>query len=156
MLRSSVVCRIKPFVHVMAPARTASEKGYRYRSSNINMHARIASIAFSQRTRREGKVALMLMVPDQVFASFALCGLLTVTIVLLSQQHPFSANHSRQQWLAGTMSEHEFFQRNDEMTDIIAMHADEARNTLEGIGMPEVFTAPSNYVSPSGKYAAEA
>ncbi|CBH18016.1 uncharacterized protein TEOVI_000433600 [Trypanosoma equiperdum] len=156
MLRRTSLRAIKPYLHAFSPGARASEKGMLYRNSNMNAHARVASIQQAQRTHREGKIFLMLLVPDQVFLSVVLVGVSLVAVLLYFRQQPFSFNTHKQRWILGAINEHEFYQRNREMSNVLAAHREAIEGTRDVIGdCPKVFEPPvgSHYISRSGDFA---
>ncbi|RNF14290.1 uncharacterized protein Tco025E_06023 [Trypanosoma conorhini] len=156
MLRKTLRKAMKPYLHAFSPGARASEKGMLYRNNNMNAHARVAAIQQAQRTHREGKIFLMLLVPDQVFLSAALVGVTIIVIFIYFRQQPFSLNTHKQRWILGALNEHEFYQRNREMSLVLESHREAIEGTREAIGTrPAVFDAPQDglYVSRSGEFA---
>ncbi|KAG8348815.1 hypothetical protein ERJ75_001362400 [Trypanosoma vivax] len=156
MFRRTLHRAMKPYLHAFSPGARASEKGMLYRNSNMNAHARVASIQQAQRTHREGKIFLMLLVPDQIFMSTVVVGASIIAIVLYFRQQPFSFNTHKQRWILGAINEHEFYQRNREMSAVLEAHQEAIKGTREVIGdRPAVFDPPkeSLYFSPSGDFA---
>lgn len=153
MLRRSSLSHMKPFLHAFSPGARASEKGMLYRNNNMNAHARVASIQNAQRTNRESKIFLMLLVPDQIFAGMLCCGACIAAVVVMARQQPFFMNSHKQRWIVGGMNEHEFYQRNDEMGRIFDMHREAIQNSRTEVERPAVLTPPSGYSSQSGTYA---
>ncbi|EAN90480.1 hypothetical protein C3747_76g220 [Trypanosoma cruzi] len=156
MLRRTLWNGMKPYLHAFSPGARASEKGMLYRNNNMNAHARVASIQQAQRTHREGKIFLMLLVPDQIFLSAALVGVTLVVVFMYFRQQPFSFNTNKQRWILGALNEHEFYQRNREMSLVLEAHKSAIEGTREVIGKkPAVFDPPGGglYVSRSGEFS---
>nr|CCC95586.1 unnamed protein product [Trypanosoma congolense IL3000] len=156
MLKRTLPRSMKPYLHAFSPGSRPSEKGMLYRNSNMNAHARVASIQQAQRTHREGKIFLLLLVPDQIFLSVALVGVSIAAVFLYFRQQPFSFNTHKQRWILGAINEHEFYQRNREMSAVLEAHQEAIEGTREVIGgCPEVFRPPegSHYTSRSGDFA---
>ncbi|KEG09791.1 hypothetical protein DQ04_04631010 [Trypanosoma grayi] len=156
MIRQTLRRAMKPYLHAFSPGARASEKGMLYRNNNMNAHARVASIQQAQRTHREGKIFLMLLVPDQIFFSVLLAGVSIIAICLYFRQQPFSFNTHKQRWILGALNEHEFYQRNREMSQILDAHKEAIEGTREVIGKcPDVFSPPegTQYKSRSGEFA---
>ncbi|ESL08094.1 hypothetical protein TRSC58_04210 [Trypanosoma rangeli SC58] len=158
MFRQTLWNGMKPYLHAFSPGARASEKGMLYRNNNMNAHARVASIQQAQRTHREGKIFLMLLVPDQVFLSATLVGITLIVIFVYFRQQPFSLNTHKQRWILGALNEHEFYQRNREMSLVLESHREAIEGTREAIGIrPAVFDAPQDglYVSRTGDFSAQ-
>ncbi|KAH9598164.1 hypothetical protein LSM04_005493 [Trypanosoma melophagium] len=158
MFRQTLKKGIKPYLHAFSPGARPSEKGMLYRNNNMNAHARVASIQQAQRTHREGKIFLMLLVPDQIFMSVFVACTAFVAIFFYFRQQPFSFNTNKQRWILGALNEHEFYQRNREMSLVFEAHKDAIEGTREVIGnRPEVFDPPVGtlYQSRSGEFAGE-
>jgi hypothetical protein len=144
---------MKPFLHAFSPGARASEKGMLYRNNYMNAHARVATIQKAQRTKLERKQYIMLLIPDQIFASLFVIGAAVVAFVLMMRQQPYGLNLPKNRWLSGGLNQHEQFERNDAMGRIFDMHKEAVDNTRSEIERPEVFRAPRGYKSPSGLYS---
>lgn len=156
MFRNTGKRAMVPYLHAFTPGCRPSEKGMLYRNNNMNMHARLASISPSQRTRWEGQTFLILMFPDQLFLMAGLGAATAIAMVLYTKASPYTNNTHKQQWYLGAMTEHEYYARNDEMGRIFDAHAEQAANTRAEAQEPPVFTAPDTYTSASGRYAQKA
>lgn len=149
MLKRSIPFRIKPYLHLFSPGRTAAEKGSLYRNNNQNAHARLANIHPSQRTMREDRKFRYLMLPEQSFYGVILASFCVVGLIMSFRNMPMTAQHHREKWLQGGVSVHERFIRRDEMDVIFEAHREAIENTRKEIERPEVFSPTGLYTSSS-------
>jgi len=137
------VNRIVPMHHPFVPGGRPSERGMLYRNSSINMHARIAPIQNAQRTWKEGKIFALLMLPDQMFMAWTTLIAGSLACIVYFKTQPFSFNRHKHKWLQGGLNQHEMFQRNHEMSEIMEKHRSEVEATRKAIGgRPAVFNPP--------------
>lgn len=153
MLRRTAAQYIKPYLHVFSPGRTAAEKGSLYRNNNQNAHARLINIHPSQRTLSEKRKLRYLLLPDQSFLMALLVCCSCVGIIMSYRTMPMAAQHHRERWVQGGLSQHERYIRRDEMDIIFEAHRELVANTQNHAKKPEVFSAPGAYKSESGIFA---
>lgn len=149
MLRRTAAFRIKPYLHLFSPGRTAAEKGSLYRNNNQNAHARLANIHPSQRTMREDRKFKYLMLPEQSFYAIILVSFSIISLIMSYRNMPMTAQHHREKWLQGGVSTHERYVRRDEMDVIFQAHREAIENTRNEIERPEVFAPTGLYSSSS-------
>ncbi|EPY30002.1 hypothetical protein STCU_04285 [Strigomonas culicis] len=155
MFRQTTRRYIKPFLHALSPGARASEKGFLYRNSNQNAHARIASIQNCQRTYTENRAFGLLLLPDQMIGSALVCVLAIITLIVNAPNMLFGSGSTYDNRLSLTLSSHERFRRNEEMRLIFEDHKVRLDNGKEVAGpRPEVFSAPGEYTSTSGRFSA--
>ncbi|KPI87368.1 hypothetical protein ABL78_3556 [Leptomonas seymouri] len=153
MFRRTQGRHMKPYLHAFSPGSRPSEKGMLYRNNYMNAHARIASIQGAQRTPRERRQFVVLLIPDQVIAYCLISVTATICLILALRQQPYSVNLTKNRWISGGLTQHEQYERNDAMGKIFDMHKEAVDNTRSEIERPEVLRAPVGYESPSGVYA---
>lgn len=153
MFRRTQGRHMKPFLHAFSPGTRPSEKGMLYRNNYMNAHARVSSIQNAQRTPRERKQFVTLLIPDQMMAAMVLTVTGLVALVLMMRQQPYQVNLPKNRWIGGGLNQHEQYERNDVMGKIFDMHKEAVDNTRSEIERPEVLRAPHGYESRSGVYA---
>lgn len=144
MLRRTQQRLIIPFQHGFVPGGRPSERGMLYRNNNINAHCRVSSIQNAQKTHKEGKIFLMLMVPDQIFFSVSLFGAALAGWLVLWRSQPFSFNTHKHKWIQGGLTEHEMYQRNREMDVILTKHREETAEARSKFSTPAVLQPPAD------------
>lgn len=152
MFRRTANRRMIPYLHLFSPGGRASEKGMLYRNNNMNAFARVSQTQMAQRTPKEHTIYLTLMVPDQLFLALCALGGGIALMVISSRPYHFSQQLHKSRWFTGALNEHEFYQRNDEMGRIFAAHDEAIASIRDELVQPEVFAAPDQYRSPSGKF----
>lgn len=153
MFRRTQGRHIKPYLHAFSPGTRPSEKGMMYRNNYMNAHARVSSIQNAQRSNKERRQFVLLLIPDQVFAAYFVFATGLVALVLMMRQQPYSLNLPKNRWISGGLNQHEQYERNDSMGKIFDMHKEAVDNTRLELERPEVLRAPHGYESRSGVYA---
>lgn len=131
MLRRTQARLIVPMNHPFVVGGRPSERGMLYRNNNINRHCQIGPIQNAQRTLKESKMYMVLMLPDQIFFASTLLVATSAATFILWYTQPFSFNRHKNKWLMGGLNQHEMFQRNEDMSIVLEKHREEIRNTRQ-------------------------
>jgi hypothetical protein len=145
MLRRSTARLIIPQMHPVGLG-SPSERGFLYKGTNVNKFAQIISKNNVQRSYGDFDTYLRISQPEQYFCWYWLLGLVlgaNVMVIVYSaawlDQPTFLGGNNQ------SLSGNELFQRNYEMTELLARHRTVYDQVCAEVGaVPEVLRAPKD------------